>query len=207
MDDETRRRAFEPFFTTKGERGTGLGLATSLGLVQQAGGNMWAESAPGRGAAFHVLLPRHADADAERPVAAPAALPAAAGTATVLVAEDDDAVRAAAVRSLGHAGYTVLSAASGSAALRLASGHAAPIHLLVSDVVMPGMSGMELAEALRAARPSLRVLLVSGYTADEALRAAAAQGAVSILPKPYSPGQLVGWIAAALGHGSPPSSP
>ncbi|HUL60527.1 MAG TPA: MASE1 domain-containing protein [Anaeromyxobacteraceae bacterium] len=204
MDVETQRRAFEPFFTTKGERGTGLGLSISLGLVQQAGGNMWVESTPGRGAAFHVFLPRWTHSPApHRDAAQPAPRPPVR-EATVLVVEDDEAVRAAAVRSLERAGYAVIAAASGSAALEVAARHPGRIDLLVSDMVMPGMNGADLAETLRTARPSLRVLLVSGYAGDAALRAAAADGSASVLLKPFTPDQLVGRVAETLGAGGSP---
>jgi two-component system cell cycle sensor histidine kinase/response regulator CckA len=203
MDEATLRRAFEPFFTTKGERGTGLGLATCLGIVEQAGGSIRAESAPGKGASFHVVLPRHA------PEAAPAARePEAtaprAGPATVLLVEDDESVRRAAVQSLRRAGYGVLSAASGPEALRVAADHAGPIDLLLSDVVLPGMSGRELAERLRALRPEVRVLFTSGYAEDEVLRTAAADGSVPILPKPYVPEELVRWVSGIVG--APPAA-
>jgi PAS domain S-box-containing protein len=196
MDESTRVRVFEPFFTTKGDRGTGLGLATCLGILQQAGGAIWVESEPGRGAAFHVLLPRHADAAEE--AVAPAARPARSSPATVLVVEDDDGVRRAAARSLRRAGYGVLTASSGPEALRLAAEHGGPIDLLLSDVGLPGMDGPELAERLAAQRPGLRVAFVSGY-AEEAGRAAARGGGGAILAKPYAPEDLVAWVAAMVG--------
>jgi signal transduction histidine kinase/ActR/RegA family two-component response regulator len=198
MDEETRRRAFEPFFTTKGERGTGLGLATCLGIAQQAGGTMWAESEPGKGAALHLLLPRHVGARARESGTAAASAPAY-GPATVLVVEDEELVRRTAVLALRRAGYGVLSAATGPEALRVASEHAGPIELLLTDVVLPGMSGPDLAARLAAARPEMRVLYVSGYAEDDALRATATADGAGILPKPYGPGDLAASVAALVG--------
>jgi PAS domain S-box-containing protein len=204
MDAATARRAFEPFFTTKGELGTGLGLATCLGIVQQAGGAMWAETAPGRGTAVHVLLPRHAGEAPRTAEATRTPRPAVVGPATVLVVEDEEMVRRTALLSLRRAGYGVLAAASGPEALRVAADHAGPIDLLLSDVVLPGMSGRELAERLRVARPGVRVLFTSGYAEDEALRAQAAAGSVPILPKPYTPEDLAAWVGAMVG--TPPAA-
>ncbi|HSN90758.1 MAG TPA: ATP-binding protein [Anaeromyxobacteraceae bacterium] len=196
MDESTRVRVFEPFFTTKGDRGTGLGLATCHGIVQQAGGAIWVESEPGRGASFHFLLPRHADAEeAAVPTATPSprSLPA-----TVLVVEDDDGVRRAAARSLRRAGYGVLAASSGPEALRLAAEHGGPIDLLLSDVGLPGMSGPELAGRLGAQRPGLRVAFVSGYSPDDREGALPGPGA-AVLAKPYAAEELVAWVAGLVG--------
>jgi PAS domain S-box-containing protein len=197
MDESTRVRVFEPFFTTKGDRGTGLGLATCLGIAQQSGGAIWVESEPGRGASFHLLLPRHADA--EEAASVPATTPPPSVPATVLVVEDDDGVRRAAARSLRRAGYGVLTASSGPEALRLAAEHGGPIDLLLSDVGLPGMSGPELAARLAAERPGLRVAFVSGYAADEAERAAVPGGGAAILAKPYAAEELVAWVAGMVG--------
>jgi signal transduction histidine kinase/CheY-like chemotaxis protein len=202
MDAETLRRAFEPFFTTKGERGTGLGLATCHGIVQQAGGRIRVESAPGAGAAFHLFLPRHAgaaSAEPERPVRTPPL-----SRATVLVLEDEDSVRATAVRSLQRVGYRVLAAANGAEALRIAA-EAGRIDLLFTDVVLPGMGGREVAERLVERQPGVRVLFATGYVDDEALLAAAVAGSATVLHKPYTPDALALRVSDVLAR--PATSP
>ncbi|MCL5884099.1 MAG: ATP-binding protein [Deltaproteobacteria bacterium] len=165
MDAETRARIFEPFFTTKESgKGTGLGLATVYGIVKQSKGYIWVYSEPGKGTTFRIYLPR-ADEPAER--TAPVRIAAArGGSETVLAVEDDAALRKLVREILDSAGYTVLEARDPAEALDIASGHPGPIHLLLADVVLPGMNGRELAGRLRSVRPGLRVLYMSGYTAD-----------------------------------------
>jgi two-component system cell cycle sensor histidine kinase/response regulator CckA len=203
MDRETARRAFEPFFTTKGDRGTGLGLATSLGAVQQAGGQIAVDSAPGAGATFHVFLPRHAGPARARTTPQPGPASGGHAAATVLVVEDDEAVRATAVRALRRAGYGILAAATGAEALRVAADHAGAIDLLLTDVVLPGMNGREVAERLAALRPEMRILFVSGYAEDDALRRDAAAGTAPVRTKPYTPADLEAWVAEALESPAP----
>jgi signal transduction histidine kinase len=200
MDEPTLRRAFEPFFSTKGERGTGLGLATCHGIVQQAGGRIWAESAVGHGSTFHVLLPHHAAVESLTPGPAPrpAAAPSRRGPATVLVVEDEDAVRWTAVLALRRAGHRVLDAPDGPAALAIARTHEGPIDLLLTDVVMPGMNGREVAEQVRRLRPGVQVLFVSGYAEDDLLRRDAADRGVPVLQKPYTPDELGVWVSELL---------
>ena len=189
MDETTRARMFEPFFTTKAPgKGTGLGLSTVYGFVRQCGGYIGVVSTPGHGTSIELLLPRAASAPA--PVVSPAALDADPRSAheTVLVAEDEDGVRQLAVESLERRGYRVLSAPSGEEALKLAAAHDGIIHLLISDVVMPGIKGPELADRLRQLRPGIRVLLMSGYAAD--IVTADDLKEATLLSKPFSPAAL-----------------
>ena len=190
MDRETQQRVFDPFFTTKPRgKGSGLGLATVHGIVRQSGGDVTVESAPGAGATFRIYLPCVTAAlDA---VGAPAAVTApAAGSETVLLAEDEELVRVLARKVLEQAGYRVLVAAGGAEALALAERHDAPIHLLLTDVVMPEMSGRELMRRLIERRPDVRVLYMSGY-ADEAIaRHGVLDPGTAFMQKPFTPGVL-----------------
>jgi signal transduction histidine kinase len=170
MDEKTRAHAFEPFFTTKaGSGGTGLGLSTVYGIVQQSGGQIALESAPGRGSCFRILLPS-ADGPGEALAAGAHAAAPAGGGETVLVVEDEPAIRALACEMLESHGYLTLGAGSGEEALGLAVRHAGPIDLLLADVVMPGLAGPALAERFAVVRPQARVLLMSGYAGDDLAR-------------------------------------
>ena len=188
MDAATRGRVFEPFFTTKEMgSGTGLGLAVVYGIVKQAGGDIWVYSEVGQGTTFKLYLPR----TDERPSAgATRATRVAAGQETVLVVEDEQAVRRLAVRILTNAGYHVVSAGSGPEALTLMQDYADEVHLLLTDVVMPRMSGRVLAERLRAIRPRLRVLYMSGYTDNVVSQHGVLEAGVRILAKPFSAVEL-----------------
>ncbi len=188
MEPDVLDHVFEPFFTTKEqERGTGLGLATCHSIVQHAGGRLLAESEPGMGSIFRAFLPRAVHAVAEARRRAEARPPAGAGT--ILVVEDESMVREVAVSSLESAGYRVLSAADAEAALELARRHDGPVDLLVTDVIMPGLSGPQLARRFLDDRPDVPVLYVSGYVQDTAGRDGfSPRGA--FLPKPYTPDQL-----------------
>jgi CheY-like chemotaxis protein len=166
MSDEVKRHIFEPFFTTKPTgQGTGLGLATVFGIVTQAGGQITVDSAPGRGTTFTILLPAARDRRAAARVEAGA--PPWGGHETVLLAEDQADVRRLTRRMLERLGYTVLEADSGPAALALAAQHNGPVHLVVTDVVMPGYGGRDLAARLRGVLPGIRVLYMSGYAHDQ----------------------------------------
>jgi len=186
MDLEIQSRIFEPFFTTKERgKGTGLGLSTVYGIVKQGGGSVTVSSEPGRGAAFSVYLPQTPD-----PVAAPAREPRfgplCRGTETILLVEDEPAVRAIGRELLQINGYTILEAENGFQALEVASKYEGTIDLLVSDVVMPRMSGRELAERLMALRPGIRVLLVSGFADDRVMRNGALDSGMAFLQKPFT---------------------
>lgn len=169
IDESTLSRMFEPFFTTKDVgKGTGLGLSTVLGIVQQSGGSVWVDSQPGRGTTVKVFFPMD---DAAVDIAQPPSPPTCSrGSETVLLVDDDDAVRTVARAVLRRHGYHVLDARSGADALLRSEEYTGPIHLLVSDVVMPEMSGPELAERLTKCRPDLKVLCMSGYTDDRVFR-------------------------------------
>jgi CheY-like chemotaxis protein len=184
MDETTRAHIFEPFFTTKptGE-GTGLGLAMVYGFVKQSGGHVEAYSEPGRGTTFKIFLPRVFDAVVTAPVDDTATMPK--GHETVLLVEDEEAVRTLAGRVLQAAGYTVLSARNGPEAIRLADEHQETIELLATDLVMPRMSGLEVASQLTQTRPGIRILLMSGYPNEAAMRHGVPPGA-SLLQKPFN---------------------
>ncbi len=199
MDEATASRAFEPFFTTKGAgHGTGLGLATVFGIVEQSGGTVWMESAPGRGTAVVVALPVTDAVPTPAPRAAPADGPT--GEGLIMVVEDDDAVRSLARRTLVRAGYAVVEARTGREALRHWEDAGAPLpQALVTDVVMPDMGGVALAHALRERHPSLPVLFLSGYarTAD-GTSPLDLGGAVEFVEKPFATEALLGALATLL---------
>jgi CheY-like chemotaxis protein len=198
MTPEVVQHLFEPFFTTKEiGMGTGLGLSTVYGIVKQAGGWIWVYSEPGRGSTFKVYLPRAGGAPERLPVPVSAA-ESLHGTETVLVVEDQPEVRKLTMAMLGSQGYRLLEAASGSEALSLCARHPEPIHLLITDVVMPGMTGRELATRLLALRPSLKTLYTSGYTANAIGQEGALAPGVAYLPKPFSPIQLAAKVREAL---------
>ena len=186
MEPSVQEHVFEPFFTTK-PKGTGLGLATSYGIVKQHGGQVWVYSEPGKGSTFKVYLPRAAGTVAPRQ-SAPRVKPVI-GTETVLVVEDEKQVRSLTVRGLSSYGFNVLTAANGEEALAIAAAHSGPIHAVVTDVVMPNMSGPTLAELLAKQRPEARVLFVSGYTETVANQRGLG-GGVAFLQKPFTPSSL-----------------
>jgi PAS domain S-box-containing protein len=198
MDEATRERIFEPFFTTKPHgKGTGLGLASVYGIVHQTGGRIVVRSAPGQGATFDLYFPSTDEAVAPAP-APPAAIPRPDGARTVLVVEDRDDVRRLTCKLLRNFGYLVLEAAGGQEALRIASEHAGSIHLLLTDVVMPGMSGSEVATALSLRRPETRVLYMSGYADDSIVRHGVLEPGVALLAKPFTPESLARKVGEAL---------
>ena len=189
MDATVRAHLFEPFFTTKEVgKGTGLGLATVYGIVKQSGGYISVYSEPGHGSSFKIYLPRIAT-PAEPPAGAPKGGPAP-GSETVLVVEDEPAVLALSRRALESQGYVVLAASDANAALRVVERHGGMIHLLLTDVVMPGLSGRELADRLSAQRPGIRVLYMSGYPGDAVVQHGTLPLGSAFLQKPFSPDGL-----------------
>lgn len=189
MDLETQTHLFEPFFTTKEKgKGTGLGLATVYGIVKQSGGYVWVYSELGRGTSFKIYLPRIEEENAaparERRAEPVAAVPK--GSETVLLVEDERGVRELAREYLEMSGYTVIEAADGYTALELASMHAATIHLLMTDVVMPGISGRELGQRIRQIRPEIKILYMSGYTDQSIVQHGILEGDAVLLQKPFT---------------------
>ena len=198
MPPEVRARIFEPFFTTKGPgKGTGLGLATVYGIVRQSGGHLAVSSEIGVGTTFRVYLPQ-VEQMARRSKARSGLLAPPRGTETVLLVEDEDGVRALTRHVLAGWGYTVLEAANGDEAVRLAARHDGPIHLLITDVVMPGAGGRAVAERVAARHPGVKVLFVSGYTDDAVIRHGVLREGVNFLQKPFSPVGLAHKIREVL---------
>ncbi len=197
MDAETQSHLFEPFFTTKGQKGTGLGLSTVYGIVEQSGGHVWAESELGQGTTFKIYLPHVAEtgesAGEER------ALPrASGGPETILVVEDELALRSLTRVFLEAHGYTVLEAENGEAAILISAAHRGPVHLLLTDVIMPGMNGRELAEQLTTNRPEIRLLYMSGYTENAIGRNGTLDPQVNLLQKPFTSEMLARKVREVL---------
>ncbi|TAL11840.1 MAG: PAS domain S-box protein [Nitrospirae bacterium] len=199
MDAATQLRIFEPFFTTKEPgKGTGLGLSTVYGIVKQSGGYIWVYSEPRRGATFKIYLPRsEGTPEVLEPVVAPAK--AFVSTETILLVEDDEAVRELVRGILEEKGYAVLVACRSEEAFKLNGQHEGPIHLLLSDVVMPTMSGPELAERLKSSRPRMKVLYMSGYTDDAVVRLGVLTEGTPFLQKPFTPNALLHKVHEVLG--------
>jgi PAS domain S-box-containing protein len=191
MDAETQSHIFEPFFTTKGTKGTGLGLSTVYGIVKQSGGYIWVYSELGRGTTFKIYLPRVAatgELAAEMPLATARQLraPAEPGTETILVVEDEANLRYLARQFLEKQGYKVIEAADGAVAMQIAVAHEGVIHLLLTDVIMPGMNGRELAQRISEIRPNIRILYMSGYTENVVGRNGMLDAGVTLLQKPFN---------------------
>ncbi len=202
MDAATKERIFEPFFTTKGPGiGTGLGLSTVFGIVRQTGGTIWVYSEPGRGTTFKLYFPRTGDpAVLHQP--APRTIPMASLRGrTVLVVEDEPQLRDVVVSVLRRAGLIVLEAARPDDALDLAASHDGPIHLLLTDVVMPGLNGKQLADRLLATRPTTRVVYMSGYTENTIVHHGVLDTGVDFLPKPVVPDALLAIVQRILSAG------
>jgi CheY-like chemotaxis protein len=205
MDEHVMQHMFEPFFTTKEPgKGTGLGLATCYGIVQQLGGAIYPESEPGKGTIFSVFVPR-VDLPAE-PTPRPRETPIQRGTETVLLVEDEPLVRDIAKSALSDQGYQVLEAENGEEAVAVAREHGAPIELVLTDVVMPKMGGRELVEQLRKVRPSIRVLYMSGYTAASIDEQDVVEPGTSFLRKPFALAEMLGKVREVLDGARPTRS-
>src|SRR5580704_17430995 len=188
MDTETQSHIFEPFFTTKGPKGTGLGLSTVYGIVKQSGGYIWVHSDPGKGTTFKIYLPRVAEsAESPAQVAAPAeSVTTEPGTETILVVEDEANLRYLARQFLEKLGYRVIDAGDGAVAMQIAVAHEGVIHLLLTDVVMPGINGRELAQRISEIRPNVKVLYMSGYTENVIGHNGMLDDGVRLLQKPFT---------------------
>jgi PAS domain S-box-containing protein len=202
MDSETQSRIFEPFFTTKGTKGTGLGLSTVYGIVKQSGGYIWVYSEPGKGTSFKIYLP-HVTAEEvavfeEPAVAAPP--PAEAPRETILVVEDEVNLRRLTQQFLENQGYTVLEAADGAAAVQICVAHQGTIHLLLTDVIMPGMNGRELAHRVSEIRPNIKVLYMSGYTENAIGHNGTLDAGITLLQKPFTLHALKATVREVLDH-------
>ena len=199
ISKEIQEHIFDPFFTTKEVgKGTGLGLATVYGIVKQSGGYVWVDSELGQGACFTIYLPRVKGTIASDMSAKAEAQPR--GTETLLVAEDEEALREAMCDYLRSLGYTVLAASSGQQALSVASQHEGHIDLLITDLVMPEMSGRELSQMLESFRPDLKTIYMSGYTDDAVLRRGIQVLNATFLQKPFSLGTLARKVRDTLGR-------
>jgi two-component system cell cycle sensor histidine kinase/response regulator CckA len=202
MDDHIRSHIFEPFFTTKVKgKGTGMGLSTVYGIVKQSGGYIWVYSEPNQGSTFKIYLPR-VDDPIETQEAANLADELPTGAETVLLVEDEEAVRSLVCRVLRASGYTVLESLNPADALRMAREHPDPIHLLLTDVVMPQMSGREVANHVIVLRPSTKVLFISGYTDDAIVHHGVLDPKTAFLHKPFSPDDLARKVREVLDNSS-----
>ena len=198
MDEATQKRIFEPFFTTKDVgKGTGLGLSTVYGIVRQSGGNIWVYSEVGRGTTFKIYLPR-TDSAVENPQAHRDRDETPIGKETVLLVEDEEMVREMTHEILRMSGYQVLEAKDGGAALAVCEQHDGPIHLMLTDVVMPQINGRQLAEHLMPLRPEMRVLYMSGYTDDAIVHHGVLDDGMAFIEKPFTPNALARKVREAL---------
>ncbi len=198
MDGETLSRLFEPFFTTKDRgKGTGLGLSTVYGIVEQTGGRVWCESEPGEGARFMICFPRE-NARPEQLLPPRVASEQQGGNETILLVEDDDAVRGLAYEVLEMNGYNVLAAANGVEALQITREYKPSIHLMLTDVVMPRMGGAELASRLAESRPTMKVLFTSGYPEGAISQRGTLPVGSAFVPKPFTPNELIRKVRESL---------
>src|SRR5713101_7125641 len=205
MDADTQSHIFEPFYTTKGFKGTGLGLSTVYGIVKQSDGYIWVDSEAGKGATFKIYLPRLAGTGHVTSVQ-PTTMGEQAGQGheTILLVEDEKHLRRLARESLENQGYNVIDAADGTAAIRLSLAHLGPIHLLLTDVIMPGMNGRELANQISASRPEMKVLYMSGYTQNHIDHNGTLDAGITLLQKPFTLPTLKARVREVLATPFPP---
>jgi CheY-like chemotaxis protein len=207
IDKETQTRIFEPFFTTKEKgKGTGLGLSTVYGIVKQSGGAVLLESEPGRGAVFRVCLPVAQDDPVRASAPQPAAKAPGSGE-SVLVVEDEPALRGITRRMLTRLGYTVLTADCGAQALQLLDTHPDPVDLVLTDVVMPDMNGVRLVQQIHARFPDIKILYMSGYTDDAIARHGVLEPGINFICKPFGPAELAARIREVLDAAPPRPAP
>jgi CheY-like chemotaxis protein len=207
MDALTKAQIFEPFFTTKeAGKGTGLGLCTVYGIVKQSGGYIFVESEPGKGTTFRLYFPRRPAGEVEPAAKVPAPRRGEGGAESILLVDDDGGVRAFAEGVLAARGYAVLSASSTDEALQLCDGHPGGIDLLLTDVVMPGLNGPALADAVRARYPGIKVVYTSGYATD-AIDQRVLDPLVAFIAKPFTSEGLTSKIRETLDAKKPPQSP
>ncbi|MBN1264246.1 MAG: PAS domain S-box protein [Anaerolineales bacterium] len=202
MDEKTQQRIFEPFFTTKGEAGTGLGLATVYGIVKQHNGNIWVYSEPGGGTSFKIFLPADSEIQSDRKPIKRKLTPLT-GTESILIVEDNDQVRLLTHSILEKQGYQVLSAENGSQALGILKKHKRPIHLLLTDVVMPEMNGRELYRSAVKLQPEIKVLYMSGYTDNVIARQGVLEEGIAFIQKPFSVEGLTNTVRTVLEEQKP----
>ena len=200
MDSETQSHIFEPFFTTKGPKGTGLGLSTVYGIIKQSGGYIWVYSEPGKGTTFKIYFPRVAERVEPARVVSAAAESAFTepGTETILLVEDEANLRYLAQQFLEKQGYNVIEAADGAVAMQIAVAHEGVIHLLLTDVIMPGMNGRELAQRISEIRPQTKILYMSGYTENVIGHDGTLDAGVRLLQKPFTLRDLKGKVREVL---------
>jgi len=207
MDSETQSRIFEPFFTTKGPKGTGLGLSTVYGIVKQSGGYIWVYSEPGKGTSFKIYFPRAVEAEPVPAEPAAAVESAEPPRETILLVEDEGNLRRLTRHFLENQGYTVLEAADGAAAVQIAVAHQGTIHLLLTDVIMPGMNGRELAQRVSEIRPNIKVLYMSGYTENAIGHNGTLDAGVTLLQKPFNLQALKAKVREVLDQQLPQEAP
>ena len=204
MPPDVREHLFEPFFTTKEKgKGTGLGLSTVYGIIKQSGGDIWVYSEPGLGTTFNIYWPR-VDESIDDTTMTVTREEIPRGGETILLVEDEEDVRKLAVRILQRQGYTVLEASCGKDALALCEEHAGPIHLILTDVVMPGMNGRQLADQLIRLRPNLKVVYMSGYTDNAVIHHGVLEEGVNYIQKPFTMDGLMKKMREALDKSSSP---